>query len=68
MMIHVANDTNRQIKFKTTMLRSRFCHSYILVSGTITVATGPAGRGNDIEEVFKNWPPFTDRINRIKNT
>ena len=54
MMIHVANDTNRQIKFKTTMLRSRFCHSYILVSGTITVATGPAGRGNDIEEVFKN--------------
>ena len=53
----VIYNTNRQIKFKTSMLRSRFCDysdAYILVSGTITVAeVVPDGGNNGIQVVFK---------------
>ena len=49
-------NTNSQIKFKTSMLRSNLCNysdAYILVNGTIT------GRGNNnIQVVFKNCVPF----------
>ena len=63
------SNTNSQIKFKTSMLRSRLCHVWILVSGTITVAKGTAGgQNNNIEEAFKNSPPFTHHISRINNT
>ena len=43
------NNTNSQIKFKTTMLKSSLCHysyAYILVEGTITI-TGSAGAEPD---------------------
>ena len=52
------DNTNSQIKFKTSMLRSSLCDysdAYILVSGTITVAALAAGGENDnIQVVFKN--------------
>ena len=39
------------------------------MSGTITVAALAAGGGNnDIKEVFKNCPPFTNCISEINNT
>ena len=52
------DNTNSQIKFKTSMLRSNFwdySDACIVVSGTITVATLPEGRGNNnIQVAFKN--------------
>ena len=54
------------------MLRSSLCDysdSYILVSGTITVAALTAGgRSNNIQVVFKNCAPFTNCISKVKNT
>ena len=59
-------NSNSQIKFKTSMLRSSICYysdAYILVSGTITVAALAAGRANNsIQVVFKNCAPFTNCI------
>ena len=43
-------NTNSQIKFTISMLRSNLCDysdAYILASGTITVAVLAAGRGNN---------------------
>ena len=72
---HGTYNTNGQIKFKTSMLRSGLCDysdAYILVSGTRTVtaaAAVAAGKGNkDIQVVFKNCAPFTDCISEINNT
>ena len=57
-------NTDSEIKFKTSMLRSSLCDysdAYILVSGTITVAVLAAGGGNsNIQVVFKNCAPFTN--------
>ena len=42
-------NTNRQIKFKTTMLKSSLCDysdAYILVKGTITVSNTAAADAN----------------------
>ena len=54
------------------MLRSSLCdysNTYILVSGTITVAEVATGGGNNnLEVVFKNCAPFTDCISQINNT
>ena len=54
------------------MLKSSLCDysdSYILVSGTITVAALAAGGGNNNRKVtFKNCAPFTDCISEINNT
>ena len=54
------------------MLRSSLCDysdSYILVSGTITVAALAAGReNNNIKVVIKNCAPFTNCISEINNT
>ena len=63
-------NTNSQIKFKTSMLKSSLCdHSdaHLLVSGTIRVentrtATAPNSRKNIIT---KNCAPFTDCIGEI---
>ena len=42
--------------------------AYVLVSGTITVATFAAGRrSNNIQVVLKNCSLFTDCISEIKN-
>ena len=64
-------NTNSQIKFKTSMLRSTLCinrDTYILVSGTITI-TGAGSNDaatrldkRNKEVIFKNCEPFTDPI------
>ena len=70
-------NVNSQIKFKTTMLKSRLCDysdAYILVKGTITIegaAADAAARQadeRDKEVVFKNCAPFTNCISEINNT
>ena len=63
------NNSNSQIKFKISMSRPSLCDysdSYILVSGTITVAALAAGGGNNsIKVVFKNCAPFTNCISEL---
>ena len=69
-------NTNSQIKFKTSMLKSSLCHysdAYILVSATITVtgeeADDVAKRADEREKVkFKSSAPCTDCISEINNT
>ena len=67
--------TNKQIKFKTSMLRSSLCDysdAYILFKGNITVnntAADGADANNDSKKViFKNCAPFTNCISKINNT
>ena len=54
------------------MLQSSLCDysdAYILLSGTITDAALATGGGNNnIQVVFKNFPPFTNCISKINNT
>ena len=67
-------NSNSQIKFKTSMLKSSlcdYCDVYILDKGTITVAqvlapAEPDNHGKDV--VFKNCAPFTNSISEISNT
>ena len=66
---------NKQIKFKTSMLRSSLCDysdAYILVKGNITVNNTAAGGGdannNNKKVIFKNRVPFTSYISKINNT
>ena len=66
---------NKQIKFKTSMLRSSLCdysESYVLVKGNITVnntaAEGAAANNTNKKVIFKNCAPFTDCINKTNNT
>ena len=66
---------NKQIRFKTAMLRSSLCgysDAYILVKGNITVnntATDSAAANNTNKTViFKNCAPFTNCISKINNT
>ena len=66
-------NTNSQIKFKTLMLKSGWCHysdAYILVNGTITVApqAGDNPNNNDKAVVFKICASFIYCINEINNT
>ena len=69
-------NTNSQIKFKTSLLRSRlydYSDAYILstdiVNVTITVAALTAGREKiNLQVVFKNWAPFANCISEINNT
>ena len=60
---------NRQINFKTSMLRSSLCDysdAYILVKGNITVndtaADGAAANNTNEKVIFKNCAPFTNCI------
>ena len=71
------NYANRDIKFKTTMLRSNLCDypdSYILVKGTITITDEGADAAEERADerdkgvTFKNCAPFTKCISRINNT
>ena len=61
---------SRQIRFKTSMLKSDLCHfsdAYIVVIGTITVANS----NNDAYDkrlVLKNNASFTSYISKINNT
>ena len=66
---------NKQIKFKTSMLRSSLCDysdAYILVKGNITVnntaADGAAANNTNKKVIFKNCAPFTNWISKINNT
>ena len=66
---------NKQIKFKTAMLRSSLCDysdAYILVKGNITVnntaADGAAANNTNKKVIFKNCAPFTNCISKINNT
>ena len=67
-------NTNSQIKFKTSMLKSSLCDysdTDILVKGTISTVrvqapVEPDNAGKEV--VFKNCDPLTDCINEINNT
>ena len=66
---------NKQIKFKTSMLRSSLCDysdACILVKGNITVnntaADGAAANNTNKKVIFKNCAPFTNCISKINNT
>ena len=66
---------NRQINFKTSMLRPSLCHyrdAYILVKENISVNnTAAADADASItgkKVIFKNFAPFTDCISKINNT
>ena len=66
---------NKQIKFKTSMLRSSLCDysdAYILVKGNISV-NNTAGAGADANNtnkklIYKNCASFTDTIREINNS
>ena len=66
---------NKQIRFKTAMLRSSLCDysdAYILVKGNITVNNtaddGNAANNTNKKVIFKNCAPFTSCISKINNT
>ena len=66
---------NKQIRFKTSMLRSSLCDyidAYILVKENITVnntaANGAAANNTDKKVIFKNYAPFTNCIIKINST
>ena len=68
-------NTNIQIQFKKTLLKSSLCDysdAYILVKETITVpntsAATVATDNGDKKIIFKNCAPFTDCISEINNT
>ena len=72
--IRGAYSTNKQIRFKTSMLRSSLCDysdAYILVKGNITVnntaADGAAANNTDKKVIFKNCAPFTSCVSKINN-
>ena len=69
--------TGSDIKFKTTMLRSKlwdYGDAYILVKGALTITgrgDAPAARQTDEKDkgvTFKNFASFTKCISRINNT
>ena len=72
--IRGAYSPNKQIRFKTTMLRSILCdysYAYIVVKGNISVNnTGTAAAPNNRNKkvIFKNCAPFTNCISKINNT
>ena len=65
-------NTNSQIRFKTSMLRTSLCDysdAYILAKGTITVANTTAAdadaNNTNKKVIFKNYEPLTSCISRI---
>ena len=73
--IRGAYSPNKQIRFKTAMLRSSLCDysdAYILVKGNISVnniaAEGAVANDTNKKVMFKNCAPFTNSINKLKNT
>ena len=63
-------NTNKQIRFKTSMLRSDLCdysEAYIFVIGKITV-TNPNNNAYDKKLALKNNAPFLSCISKINNT
>ena len=73
--IRGAYSPNKQIRFKTAMLRSSLCDysdAYILVKGNISVnntaAEGDAANNTNKKVLFKNCAPFTSCLSKINNT
>ena len=73
--IRCAYSPNKQIRFKTAMLRSSLCDysdAYILVKENISVnntaADGAAANNATKRIIFKNCTPFTNCISKINNT
>ena len=68
-----AYSPNKQIRFKTAMLRSSLCDysdAYILVKGNIAVnnTAGAAANNTNKKVIFKNCALFTNCISKINNT
>ena len=69
-------NTNSQIKFKSTILKSSlgdYSDAYVLVKGTISVGQGTdtaaiAADRNNKQVIFKNCALFTDCVNEINST
>ena len=71
--IRGAYSPNKQIRFKTAVLRFSLCDysdAYILVKGNITVNKNAGAGANNIGKkvTFKNCAPFTNCIGKINNT
>ena len=68
--IRGAYSPNKQIRFKTTILRSSLCDysdAYIPVKGNISANNTAAAAANDINKkvIFKNCAPFTNYMSKI---
>ena len=70
-----AYSSNKQIRFKTAMLRSSLCDysdAYILVKGNVSVnntaGAGAAANNTNKKVIFKNCAPFTNCVSKINNT
>ena len=62
---------NKNIKFKTSMLRSDLCDysdAYIVVKGIINVTGTNANNRRNKKLTFKNNAPFRSCISKINNT
>ena len=60
---------NKEIRIKTSMLRSDLCDfndAYIIVKGTITITAPDNGKRNK-EVAFKNNAPFINCISKIND-
>ena len=73
--IRGAYSPDKQMGFKTSMLRSSLCDysdAYKLVKGNITVnntaADGAAANKTNKKVIFKNCAPFTNCISKINDT
>ena len=73
--IRGAYSPNKQIRFKTAMLRSSLCDysdAYILVKENISVinnaSAGAAANNRNKKVIFKDCAPFTNCISNINNT
>ena len=73
--IRGAYSPNKQIRFKTAILRSSLCDysdAYILFKGNITVNNnaGAGAAANNINKkvIFKNCTPFSNCVSKINNT
>ena len=65
--IRGAYSPNKQIRFKTAMLRSSLCDysdAYIFIKGNNTAAANNTNK----KAMFKNCAPFTNCISKINNT
>ena len=64
-----AYNTNKQIRFKTPMLRSDLCHysdAFIVIKGIITISDGERDRDDRNRQVIlKNNAPFISCISKI---
>ena len=63
-------DTNKEMRFKTSMLRSYLCDfsdGYIIVKGEVTVTGGSNNSRKNRSLAFKNNVPFIGCISKINN-